>query len=506
MENTGSGLVNRPLHTFLDSVPLRLLHGDAGVSVTGVTADSRRVQPGTIFVAVRGHARDGHAYLGAAVAAGASALVVQDPASLPAPLPDSHPTVLVAEDSRRALAALARTGHDFPDRALRLIAVTGTNGKTTVAHCVRDLLRARGESCGLLGTIEYDTGRRRMAAPLTTPAAEDLFAWLAEARDHGCSTVVMEASSHALDQERLGEAEVDVAAFTNLGRDHLDYHRDAEDYLRAKRRLLERLGPQTRSKGPGRAVVHLDVPAFAALTWPAGTISVGRAADRDLRLRRTRFGAEETELEIEVGARVLRLRTALVGSYNAENLLVALGVIRALGVDPEEFAALVGAVRPVPGRLERVALEGGPTVIVDYAHTAEGLAEALRAVRPLTPGRVHLVFGCGGDRDRGKRPEMARVAQEYADAIYLTSDNPRHEDPQQIYADIESGFSPSGAPVRRIEDRAEAVAEALSTAAPEDLVLVTGKGHENYQIVGAERRPWDDRLVIREAWSTRRGT
>jgi UDP-N-acetylmuramoyl-L-alanyl-D-glutamate--2,6-diaminopimelate ligase len=479
---------------------VRWLRGDPGTSVRSITADSRRIVPGSAFVAISGHARDGHEFLAAAARAGAAAVVGEDASTL-----DACPVnvVAVVPDARRALGRMLGVWYGRPDRQLEVLAVTGTNGKTTVAHLLRDLWRSRGLACGLLGTIGWDVLDGPEFARLTTPGPEELFERLDRLVRAGGAALAMEASSHALDQQRLGDLEVDLALFTNLTREHLDYHDDLEAYLGAKLRLRGHLQQPGRVKPPGRCVVNRDDPHFASVEWPSDTVFVGAGAGCDVRIVDARYGRSGTGLTMDFAGERVEVHTRLIGSYNARNLLLVAGAARAAGQAPSDFAASVPALAPVPGRLEAVELEGGPLGIVDYAHTPDGLRSALGAVRELTSGRIHLVFGCGGDRDRGKRPQMASAAVEGADAVYLTTDNPRTEDPEQIFRDAERGFGAESGRVRRIENRAEAIAAAVTDASADDVVVVAGKGHENYQIFGTEKTPWDDREALRDAWSGR---
>ena len=490
--------MSQPLDRLLDGLGGRVLRGEATVRVSGVTADSRRVGSGSVFVAVAGHTSDGHDFLAAAAAAGAAAVVGEDASALEA-CPVN--VVAVVPDARSALGHMLGVWYDRPDRQLEVLAVTGTNGKTTVAHLLRDLWRSRGRACGLLGTISWDSLDAAEAARLTTPGVEDLDDRLSRIQASGGVAVAMEASSHALDQQRLGELEVDIALFTNLTREHLDYHRDLEDYFRAKLRLLGYLNQSDRVKPDGLCVVNRDDDRLAAVDWPARTVFVGHGEGCAVRGTGADFTREGTVLRADYGGQPVELRSRLLGLYNAHNLLIVAGAARATGMSAEEFAAHVGELNPVPGRLEPVPLEGGPLGIVDYAHTPDGLASSLAAVRGLGVGRIHLVFGCGGDRDRGKRSGMAAAAVAGADRVYLTLDNPRTEDPEQIFSDTEAGFS--GAPGRasRIPDRAEAIAAAVVDARPDDVVLVAGKGHENYQLVGDRKSAWDDRVALRDAWA-----
>ena len=490
--------MKRRLDELLAGVDHRL-DGNATVAVTAVTGDSRRVVDGAVFVAVRGTAADGHAFVDAALDAGATAVVVED-AEVARRARARGAVAVVVPSTREAIGRLTRRWYDAPDRTLDVVAVTGTNGKTTVSHLVRDLMRALGRRCGLIGTIRYDDLHEEIAAPLTTPGPEDLMALLARVRSAGGDAVAMEASSHALDQRRLSGIEVDVGAFTNITRDHLDYHGTHENYVAAKRRLLDHLFGRARTKAPGRAVAYVDDPTLGSLQWPASTVRVGRHEDCEVRLLELHTDGEGTVLEVAIGDGRARLESRLLGGYNGANLLVTVGIGHALGLGLEAMREAFPSLRPVPGRLEPVPLPGGPVALVDYAHTPDGMRGALEAVVDLTPGRVHLVFGCGGDRDRGKRPEMAAVAGSVADRIVLTIDNPRTEDPERIFSDTLAGFGAASDRVHRIDDRREAIADALGAAGPDDVVLVCGKGHETYQIIGTEKLPWDDREVLREAW------
>ncbi len=485
------------LADLIDLASVEVLRGDASRPVRSITADSRRVEPGDVFVAIAGPEHDGHQYIEAAVAKGATVVVLEADQEVPGDV-----AVLRTEHARRLLGRAVRGVHGAPDRRLQLVAVTGTNGKTSVAHVVCHLLRHCGVSCGLLGTIEYDTGKRRQAATLTTPGVEQLYELFSEMVEAGLTACAMEASSHALDQERLGEAEVDVAAFLNLTRDHLDYHVDESAYLDSKLRLLERLEQPSRIKAPGRAIVNGDDPVLASVDWPHGTVFVGSGDHVDLRLVATDFRSHRTHLTLEIAGSRFAFESRLLGAYNAQNLLVAIAVGHTLGLSAERMQEALPHVPAVPGRLEPVELEGGPLCLVDYAHTPDGLEKTLQTCRDLTRGRIVLVFGCGGDRDRGKRSMMMAVAQDLADAVIFTLDNPRTEDPEQIAADAWTTVR-SESSVRRIDDRQMALAAALESTGDSDLVLVAGKGHEAYQLIGRERLPWDDRRALRTAWEAR---
>jgi UDP-N-acetylmuramoyl-L-alanyl-D-glutamate--2,6-diaminopimelate ligase len=478
---------------------LEHLDGALDPAVHGVTADSRRVQPGDVFVAIRGTESDGAEYISQAVERGAAAVVVDRRYDLPAGTKGA--SVFRARDPRHVLAQMARSRHHAPDRELRVVAVTGTNGKTTVSWLGAQLLDLLGEPAGCLGTIRYRTGLRDVAAGWTTPPAEEFFALLREMCEAGRVACVLEASSHALDQDRIGEAEVDVAAFTNFSQEHLEYHRDLNDYLRAKLRLLERLDGAGRHKPAGRAVVNMDDASLSRVEWPTSAIGVGRHRNNAVQLLEATAGRDGVALRLDYGGTVVEFASGLLGDYNVENLLVLTGVALAMETPAHRIAECFSQLQPVPGRLERVDLGGGaPLVLIDYAHTPDALRSVLRSLRNLTRGSLRVVFGCGGDRDRGKRPQMARAAATGSDEAYLTLDNPRTEDPAQIFADARHGFEGHEAHTWVIEDRAEALHRAMSTSGSKDTLLVAGKGHENYQIIGRDKVAWDDREVLRRAW------
>lgn len=461
--------------------------GPEDVAVLGVSQDSRTVREGDLFLAWEGETHDAHAFVADAARAGAVAAVVERRVEVELPQ-------LVVRNGRRAAALAAHAVLGFPGDQLTLAAVTGTNGKTTTALLLRELLSRLGPAAalGTLGVVGPDGRIRPDTEGLTTPGPVELARWLRTLVDEGVEAVALEASSHALEQHRLDALQMDAAIFTNLSQDHLDYHRNLERYRGAKARLLELLGDD------GVAVINADEPAWTALPESAGgrrtTFGIDsleadvRAADLDLGARGTRF----TLVADGEGSPV---QLPLPGRFNVENALAAAGAALALGVDLPDVAGDLGEVEQVPGRLERVAGTPAP-VLIDFAHTPEALAAVLDALRPLVEERLIVVFGAGGDRDPGKRPLMAAAVEERADVPVLTSDNPRTEDPEAILDDLEAGLRGSGH--LRIVDRREAIARALEMAREGDLVLLAGKGHETYQEVGTERRPFDERVVVRE--------
>ena len=477
-------------------LPAATLRGDGAVPVSLVTADSREAGPGVLFVAVRGAAGDGHRFLEQAVTAGCAAVAVMD-GDAAASLPE-HVSLLVVDDTRPVPALAARRLHGDPDERLRTVAVTGTNGKTTVAFLLQALLGAIEGPCGLLGTIRYDDGRICETAPLTTPGGPLLYAWLARMVDAGSRSVALELSSHALHQERAAGLGLDVAVMTNLGRDHLDYHATPADYLAAKARIRELLRPG------GVLVLNAADPALAPLA--VGESPVVRFATGpcdgpvDLRVTGADLGLGGTRLELDWRGAPVRLHSPLVGRFNVENLAAALAAGLALGHDPEDCRDALAGLDQVPGRMERFTLPEGGLAVVDYAHTHDALAAVLATCDEIAAGAVHAVFGCGGDRDRGKRRLMGEVAARGADRVWITNDNPRGEDPQAIATAIAAGHDAVVAPrsvgCRVVLDRRAAVGEALAAARAGDVVVVAGKGHEDYQLVGDEVRHLDDREII----------
>lgn len=476
----------------------RLLH-DAEIAakqrsgdtdVTGVAADSRLCKAGTCFVAVRGTAVDGHGYIRSAVTAGSAAVVCEDARKVPA-----DTAFAVVGNSRGALGPLAQAFMGWPVRKLVSIGVTGTNGKTTVACLIESVLAAAGHRTGRLSTIAYDTGQRRLSPATTTPDAIMLGEMTGEMVQAGCSHVVIEVSSHALDQERTSGVEFQVGVFTNLSGDHLDYHKTMEAYFSAKRRLFESLSPESV------AVINQDDPRgrILAEATPARVIWYGLNPGADLWAKIQRID--------EKGSRFLVIRrdeqayvtTPLIGRHNILNCLAAAAACFELGVDLAAVADGLQRVATIRGRLERVPTDAPYQVFVDYAHTDDALANVLSSLRPLTQGRIIVVFGCGGDRDRSKRPRMAAAAEKLADRIVVTSDNPRSEQPQKIIEDIVAGLGKGGRHKTDIEiDRRTAIAAAIHQAHPGDLVLIAGKGHECEQIMGDKRIHFDDVEVALE--------
>jgi UDP-N-acetylmuramoyl-L-alanyl-D-glutamate--2,6-diaminopimelate ligase len=445
------------------------LVGDPDAAVRAMTHDSRRAAPGTLYACVRGERHDGHEFAPAAVAAGASALLVEHTLELDVPQ-------LVVDDVRAAMGPVAAAVYGHPSTALTIVGITGTNGKTTTAHLLASILRQSGRTTGVIGTL---------SGAHTTPEAPELQAKLAGFREDGYTAVVMEVSSHALALQRVDGTRFAAAVFTNLGRDHLDLHGSAQAYFRAKARLFT---PELSAVG----ITNID-DAHGRLLRDAGTI------------RTVPYSAlDATDLEVTASSHAFtwrgeRIEVGLGGSFNVMNSLAAATTASVVEVAPHDIAAGLRSAGPVPGRFERVGGdERGVTVVVDYAHTPDGLGEVLRAARDVAAGRVIVVFGCGGDRDRAKRPQMGRVAGRLADLVVVTSDNPRSESPAAIIDEVVAGITPADRDHVTVDpDRAAAIAAALDAATDGDVVVVAGKGHETTQTIGDRVIEFDDRDVVR---------
>jgi UDP-N-acetylmuramoyl-L-alanyl-D-glutamate--2,6-diaminopimelate ligase len=464
--------------------------------IWNLAEDSRKVRQGACFFARVGTKADGRAFIADAIARGAVAVI----APKGSPAPEGMPSTVAwveAADPALAAALIAERFHGSPSRTLELVGVTGTNGKTTIAYLVQQLLAASGLRTGLVGTVEIDDGAARVPSQLTTPPALELSELFARMVDHGCRAAAMEVSSHSLDQKRVAGLSFRTAIFTNLTGDHLDYHGTMERYAEAKATLFSMLDPS------GTAIVNIDDP------WSRVMLDAAkRSGARVLRVSLVdptadcfgtvhRMGLESMDVTFRGPWGLIEMKLPLVGRHNAMNALEAAAAAWTRGVDQARLAHALSVCVAPPGRLQPVAVGGaGFSVLVDYAHSDDALANVLGALRPTVPagGRLRVVFGCGGDRDRTKRPRMAKVACEGADEVIVTSDNPRTEDPQAIIEEILAGV-PGEARARVVveADRAQAIALAVSTAREGDIILIAGKGHEDYQIIGTEKRNFDDR-------------
>ena len=467
------------------------ISGDAGAEVRGLVCDSRAVRPGFLYCALKGEKVDGAGFIDAAIEAGAVAILTDRS-------PDRTGVAwLRSPDPRRAMAGLAAAFHGHPSRALRVAGVTGTNGKTTIAFLLHHLFKSARGRAGLIGTVVYDDGLLQRQASHTTPESVDLQEWLARMHANGCAAVAMEVSSHALVQHRTDHIAFDAAIFTNLTQDHLDFHRTMDAYFEAKARLFDQIAAQSEKQPV--AVINIDDPAGRRLVARLGdrvrVVRYGLGVAADYRATNVRFDAGGTQYQLEVGQRKLLVRLPLIGRFNVSNSLAALAAAAACGLNLRESVANLAQSPQVPGRLECVSGKRAFRVFVDYAHTPDALENALTTLRELNPRRLLVVFGCGGDRDAGKRPMMGGVASRLADFSILTSDNPRSEPPGVILEDIRRGFS--GAACEVIEDRRQAIARAVELVQDGDILLIAGKGHEDYQILKDRTIEFDDRQVAR---------
>ena len=467
--------------------------------VAGITYDSRRVTPGMVFVAIPGQHVDGHEFIGTAVERGASAVICERSKLIPGRI-----TKIQVADVREAMACAARTYYQHPSSKLKVIGVTGTNGKTTVAFMIKAILEAADIKTGLMGTVRYEIGDRVIPAQRTTPESIEVQQMMAQMLKADCQACVMEVSSHALDQKRVHGVEFDVGIFTNLTRDHLDYHGTMENYFTAKKKLFASLEQGSKS---ATSVINIDDTYGARLADEVQGVEVqltyGFEEKSRLRATKIELSAEGSRFVVEASERKFAVRLPLIGRHNIYNALAAIGACLALKIDVVKIQAALNALPPVSGRLEMVSAGQPFGVFVDYAHTDDALKNVLTTLRETTKGRVLLAFGCGGSRDTGKRAKMGRIAAELADFTLITSDNPRREEPVKIAAQIEEGYKAVRSDAYEIElDRARAIQQIIAKAQPGDSVLIAGKGHETYQEFEDTVVPFDDRIHALEALET----
>ncbi|MHC4308964.1 MAG: UDP-N-acetylmuramoyl-L-alanyl-D-glutamate--2,6-diaminopimelate ligase [Planctomycetota bacterium] len=480
-----------------------------------ICVDSRLVEDGVVFVAIKGTVYDGHDFIEQAAACGARYIVAND-CGTKIEISDAGCEIILVEDSAEAAAILAQANRGNPASKLTNLAVTGTNGKTTVAYLVRSIIQTAGEKCGLIGTIVYDTGLESAQADLTTPDCCSIADGQEQMVKSGSKYMIIEASSHALAQSRLAAIKFKAAAFTNLAGDHLDYHKTQADYLTAKTRLFTALSPGAA------AILNKQSPEAELI---AGKIRdkqikiLWYAVDEhaDITANVESMNVSGTDFVLEYSGKSSIVKTPLLGRYNISNHLAAAGLCLAVGFDLETIAAGLSALEMVPGRLEKIddngissATErdkgrlGNPSVLIDYAHTDDALKNALSALKPFCKGTLYVVFGCGGDRDTTKRPRMAGVAEQLADFVIVTSDNPRTERPDDIITEIVTGFeNPDSKAIVVEPDRKKAIEFAIKTAARDDIVLIAGKGHEDYQIIGTQKFDFSDKLIAQQCLRNR---
>ena len=490
--------MTQTLHALLHSVGLPVPQGVSDVGIESITCDSRCVGPGSVFIGLPGVHVDGGSFWPKALEDGACAVLIGSAAAAARPPEQSDAVVVVPDPVARWAGELAAAFWNHPSERIGLIGVTGTNGKTTTTHLIEHLSSACGRPSALFGTLLNRWPGHSVTATHTTAVADRLQAQLAEADAAGAQLTAMEVSSHALDQHRVAGCRFSGAVFTNLTQDHLDYHETMASYFEAKARLFA--SPLVADQG-AQFVVNVDDPWGKLLAERLGercwrsSLAEG-SADAELTMTDLVMGASGVEGRLVSPLGEGFFQSPLLGRFNVMNLLQAVGVLLQQGLSLELLLEAISTFRGVPGRMERVVVDAKveelPTVLVDYAHTPDGLSSALKACRPFADGKLICVFGCGGDRDRGKRPQMAAIAAELADVVVVTSDNPRTENPQQILDDVVEGI-PSGTALTVLPDRAEAISGAIKNAGSQDLLLIAGKGHEDYQILGTQKVHFDDR-------------
>jgi len=470
--------------------------GKADVLVTGVTSDSRQVEKNHLFVALSGTLVDGHQFIDKAWQRGAAGVVLDNPEIFARQRKSlaADKVLCLVQNSHRTWSHVAAGWYGHPARSLTMIGITGTNGKTTISYLLEHLLSHAGHRVGVISTVNYRFAGMELPASHTTPGPEKLHALLRRMVDAGTTCCVMEVSSHALVQERVYGIPFSVVAFTNLSHEHLDYHREMEDYFQAKKLLFSGLNARVFK------VINADDSWGRRLLAEveAPKISYGLQAGDEFRAEKLELSSRGTTFMIETAKKSWMCHSPLIGRFNVANVLAAFAVARHLGVEMESLLAEITHFQPVPGRLQRVPNQRKIHIFVDYAHTPDALEKVLAALRECAgSGRLLTMFGCGGDRDRKKRPEMGRIAQCYSDLVVVTSDNPRHEDPEGIIADILAGMTASSAVIVE-QDRRRAIAAVIAAGRPGDLILLAGKGHESYQQVGDEKFPFDDVRVVEE--------
>jgi len=489
---------NPTLQSLLQDIPVVERRGDWSTRVTSLVTDSRRILPGSLFFALPGLRTSGHQFLDDVISRGASAIISSEPVA-------GLPAVAAAQvkEPRKVLAEVARRYHGNPEQKLKLVGVTGTNGKTTITTLLRHLLQQTGENWGLIGSVRYQLGRRSIPAYKTTPESADLAGFFRQMVESQCAGACLEVSSHALHQDRVHGFSFAAAAFTNLTRDHIDYHGDLESYLDAKTILFDGRSGSI----PKVSVINVDDAAGKNLAQSCRTrgsvITFGIHTPADLQATDIVFNPRGSEFTVHWSGQSARFNSPLPGEYNISNILCALALAASLGRDPLAMVEAVKAFPGVAGRMERVEAGQSFPVFIDYAHTDDALRNALQMLRSITPGRVLCVFGCGGNRDRGKRPAMTKAVAELAHQAWATADNPRKENLATIFADMREGLG-SLPNIEFINDRRDAIGRALAAAQPNDCVIIAGKGHETTQEFHDTVVPFDDRLIAKEILELRR--
>lgn len=487
------------LRELLKDVNIANLKGDESLEVSGVSFDSNKVKKNYLFIALKGENVDGHKFIDSAVRNGATSLIVE---VIPENI-SNEVTVVKVQDSRAVLAVVAANFFRHPTKELTLVGITGTNGKTTITYLLESIWNHEQKRSGVIGTIDYRYRNIIKQSSMTTPESLDLMGMFREMREQGVETVAMEVSSHAIDKNRVLGCHFDAAVFTNLTQDHLDYHNSMEDYFNVKKRLFTELMVESEKQNKF-SIINIDDPYGSRLaeelTTDVVTFSISNPDA-------TFYTASSTITDSGIEANVvgpggeLKLNSTMFGEHNLSNILAAVATASSLGSTHATIEEGINNISAVPGRLEAVPNDLGIKVLVDYAHTPDALKNVLLAAKPLTKGNLILVFGCGGDRDNAKRPQMGKIGKELSDILIATSDNPRTEDPETILDHIEEGVVQGGQtekPYHRITDRTEAIRVAIKSATKNDTVLIAGKGHEDYQIIGTTKYPFDDREIAKE--------
>ncbi len=492
------------LKELIKGIPIQETQGRLDIEIIGITQDSRKVKKGDLFVAIPGHDSDGHRFIPDAVRQGAAAVVSSQPLSRSVSVPH-----LLVEDSRQTLADLSARFYQDPSMKLTVIGVTGTNGKTTVTFLLESILREAGRRPAVIGTVNCRFAGKTFPAETTTPESVDLQRLFSEMLQQGVTDVVMEVSSHALKLGRVRGVHFDVAAFTNLSQDHLDFHHDLEDYFQSKLRLFSKFLAASK-KAKRFAVVNFEDPRGRTILEEAPIIQEAQAVQKirtgltgpyEVSGNSFKLSPDGIEAELLFGSSTQVIRSSLIGQFNLENILVAAGVAHSLGISSDLIARGIEKVASVPGRLEKIPNDRGLHIFIDYAHTPDAIARVGHHLRKFASERLITVFGCGGDRDRSKRPMMGREAGIVSDLVIITSDNPRTENPEEIIDQILPGLREIGYPeekILRIVSREEALRKALEIAHPGDFLLIAGKGHEDYQIIGKEKVPFSDKEVLKK--------
>ncbi|MCK5710346.1 MAG: UDP-N-acetylmuramoyl-L-alanyl-D-glutamate--2,6-diaminopimelate ligase [Deltaproteobacteria bacterium] len=483
-------------------VDIKKFKGDDDLDISGVSFDSNKIKEGFLFVALTGENTDGHKYIESALSHGAKALIVEKA------LDKDYKGVTVIEvvDSRLSLARVSANFFEHPTKDLTLIGITGTNGKTTITYLLESIWNEEGKYSGIIGTIDYRYGKNKIQSSMTTPESLDLMGMFREMRDCGVDTVAMEVSSHAIDRQRVKECHFDAAVFTNLTQDHLDYHDTIQNYFEVKKRLFTEFLKESEKKNKF-SIINIDDSFGARIVNDAPANVVTYSINNEtatIHAVSSKITDNGIEASISTPQGLIQVKSALFGEHNLSNILAAVAITISLGSPINAIEKGISQISSVPGRLEGVPNKFGFKVLVDYAHTPDALKNVLLAVRPLTKGKLILVFGCGGDRDSAKRPLMGDIGRELSDILIVTSDNPRTEDPEIILDQIEKGVLRAGEdnnPYLRITDRTAAIKQSIKIAKKNDTVLIAGKGHEDYQIIGTTKYPFDDREIARESLS-----